>query len=257
MIRSLNAFSLLAYGAWSLKDCTAPGMLYWEERPHMPVNSTEIRRAELFADLPEPDCAALASIAVRMQYAAGETLFLAGDPSPGLYVLLRGQVRLSRLSPGGREQVIHVVVPGHHFNSVPVFDGGPCPVNASAQTDVVALLFPGEQLRSLIMDHPTVALRLLADSCSYLRRLVDLVDDLALTSVQGRLARLLLTQAEAGEQSFVQPLTQSEMAARLGTVREMVGRSLKTFEAMGLIRIERGVIIIVDRAGLEHEADRA
>lgn len=223
----------------------------------MPVESAEIRRAGLFADLPDPDCVALASIAVRVRFVAGETLFLAGDPSPGLYVLLRGRVRLSRISPGGREQVIHVVAPGHHFNSVPVFDGGPCPVNASAQTDVMALLFPGERLRALILEHPAVALRLLADSCGYLRRLVDLVDDLALTTVQGRLARLLLTQAEASDQGAVQPLTQSEMAARLGTVREMVGRSLKTFEAMGLIRIERGVIAIVDRAGLERESERA
>lgn len=222
----------------------------------MSLESAEVRRAGLFADLPESDCAALASIAVRVRYAAGETLFLAGDPSPGLYVLLDGRVRLSRVSPGGREQVIHIVTPGHHFNSVPVFDGGPCPVNASAQTDVMALLFPGERLRALILEHPAVALRLLADCCGYLRRLVSLVDDLALTSVQGRLARLLLTQAEASEHNAVQPLTQSEMAARLGTVREMVGRSLKTFEAMGLIRIERGAIVIIDRAGLERESER-
>ncbi|MGB9753522.1 MAG: Crp/Fnr family transcriptional regulator [Roseiflexus castenholzii] len=222
----------------------------------MPLEIADIRRAGLFADLPEPDCAALASIAVRVRHTAGEMLFLAGDPSPGLYVLLSGRVRLSRLSPGGREQVIHIVEPGHHFNSAPVFDGGPCPVNAAAQTDIIALLFPGDRLRALILEHPVVALRLLADSCGYLRRLVDLVDDLALTTVQGRLARLLLTQAEAGERGVVQPLTQSEMAARLGTVREMVGRSLKTFEAMGLIRIERGTIIIIDRAALERESER-
>jgi CRP-like cAMP-binding protein len=222
----------------------------------MPVESAEIRRAGLFVALPEPDCAALASIAVHVRYAAGATLFLEGDPSPGLYVLLSGRVRLSRISPGGREQVIHVVAPGHHFNSAPVFDGGPCPVNASAQTDVTALLFPGERLHALILEHPVVALRLLADCCGYLRQLVNLVDDLSLTTVQGRLARLLLTQAEAGEQGFAQPLTQSEMAARLGTVREMVGRSLKTFEGMGLIRIEHGAIVIVDRAGLERESER-
>lgn len=223
----------------------------------MPVESAEIRRATLFAALPEPACAALGSIAVRVHHTAGEVIFLAGDPSPGLYVLLSGRVRLSRISPGGREQVLHIVAPGQHFNSVPVFDGGPCPVNASAQSDVTALLFPGESLRALILEHPVVALRLLADTCRYLRRLVSLVDDLALTTVQGRLARLLLAQAEEGQTGIVQPLTQSEMAARLGTVREMIGRSLKTFEGMGLIRIERGAIVIVDRAGLERESERA
>ncbi|MGQ9829646.1 MAG: Crp/Fnr family transcriptional regulator [Roseiflexus sp.] len=223
----------------------------------MPVESTAIRRAALFAALPEPVCVALASIAVCVHYSVGEVIFLEGDPSPGLYVLLSGRVRLSRISPGGREQELHIVVPGQHFNSVPVFDGGPCPVNASAQSDVTALLFPGESLRALILEHPMVALRLLEDNCRYLRRLVNLVDDLALTTVQGRLARLLLTQAAEGEMGVVQPLTQSEMAARLGTVREMVGRSLKTFEAMGLIRMERGIIVIVDRSGLERESERA
>jgi CRP-like cAMP-binding protein len=85
-----------------------------------------------------------------------------------------------------------------------------------------------------------------------MRHLVNLVDELALHTVQGRLAGLLLAQAAAAERGeTAPPLTQAEMAAHLGTVREMIGRTLKTFEALGLVRVERGQITILDRAGLE------
>ncbi|NWG21854.1 MAG: Crp/Fnr family transcriptional regulator [Chloroflexi bacterium] len=218
----------------------------------MPVDSADMRQLVLFADLPDPACAALASIAVREQYTAGKALFFEGDPARGIYILLNGHVRLSRTSLSGREQVLQIVTPGHHFNLVPVFDGGGCPVNAFALTDITVLLLPGASLRTLLLEYPVIAVKLLSDCCGYLRHLVNLVDDLALTTVQGRLARLLLAQAEA-DQNSAPPLTQAEIAARLGTVREMVGRSLKTLEGLGLIRIERGVIIILDRAGLERE----
>jgi CRP-like cAMP-binding protein len=73
--------------------------------------------------------------------------------------------------------------------------------------------------------------------------------------VQGRLASLLLTQAEAAARGEAYPLTQAEIAARIGTVREMVGRTLRSFEGAGLIRQDRGAIVVVDRAGLEREAE--
>jgi CRP-like cAMP-binding protein len=99
--------------------------------------------------------------------------------------------------------------------------------------------------------HPALALALLREFTGRVRHLVNLVDELALHTVQGRLAGLLLAQAEAAERGAAgPPLTQAEMAARLGTVREMVGRTLKTFEALGLIRLERGQISILDREGL-------
>ena len=96
-----------------------------------------------------------------------------------------------------------------------------------------------------------LALALLKELTSRLRHLVNLVDDLALHSVQGRLAGMLLEQAAEDKRGMpAAALTQAEMAARLGTVREMVGRALKTFEALGLLRLERGVIVLLDRAGL-------
>lgn len=215
-----------------------------------------IRGLRWFADLPDATVGALAGLAIPHRREAGEVVFLEGDPAAGMFVVLSGRVKIVRTSAAGREQVLHVVEAGDHFNAVPVFDGGPTPADAIALTDVELILLPRDGLRSLIDADPALAAAFLSELAGRMRHLVGLVDSLALHTVQGRLARLLLTQAEAADRGEpVSPLTQAEMAARLGTVREMVGRTLKTFEALGLVRIERGAMVVTDRAGLEEQAE--
>lgn len=208
------------------------------------------------SEQPAATVEAVAAIALRLHRPAGSVLFLAGEAAPGLFIVVAGRVKIVRESPAGREQVLTVIEAGNHFNLVPIFDGGPSPATAICLSDVELLLVPAVAMRELTGRTPALAMALLADAGHFLRRLVSLVDDLALHTVQGRVARLLLAQAEAADRGEpVGPLTQSEMAARLGTVREMVGRTLKTFEALGLISMGRGTISVVDREGLALQAD--
>jgi CRP/FNR family transcriptional regulator, cyclic AMP receptor protein len=210
-----------------------------------------IRSVSFCAGVPEPAIAALSAIAMPLQRPAGALIQLEGDPADAMYLVARGRVKIARVSAGGREQVLNVIGAGGHFNTVPMFDGGACPANAQAIDNVALLALPRDQLRHVVEDHPALALALLKEFTGRLRHLVNLVDDLALHSVQGRLAGLLLEQAAAAERGDpIEALTQAEMAARLGTVREMVGRALKTFEALGLIQLDRGMIVLLDRAGL-------
>jgi CRP-like cAMP-binding protein len=206
--------------------------------------------------LPDATVRALATIARPREYAAGALIQLEGDPAEAMYTIIAGMVKVLRTSAAGREQVLHVAGSGQHVNLVPIFDGGPCPASVQALTDVQLLALPADALRRLVAVDAALALALLADLSARQRALVNLVDDLALHTVQGRLARLLLLQAEAAERGEeVLPLTQAEMAAHLGTVREMVGRTLKTFEALGFIALERGSIVIVDRQGLRERIE--
>jgi CRP-like cAMP-binding protein len=222
----------------------------------MAVDTQIIRQVGMFADLSPELCAAIAAIGVTVRREAGATLFLEGDPAAGLYIVVEGRLKIARTSAAGREQVLHVVGPGQHFNHVTVYDGGPCPADAVAQTAVTLALLPSAALRDLTARHGPLAMALLAELSGRLRQLVALVDDLALHSVQGRLAGLLLAQAEAAARGEAPvALSQAEMAARLGTVREMVGRSLKVFEALGLIQINRGSIAVVDAEGLARQAE--
>ena len=171
---------------------------------------------------------------------------LEGEPAPGLFLVQRGRVRLSRMATDGREQVLAMVGPGEHFNPVPLFDGGPNPSTARAMSPVTCLLLPRADLIALLRRHPDLALAMLSAMAGELRELVRLVEDLAFRSVRARLARQLL--AEAGEGAA--ELTHQELAERAGTVREMAGRALRRLAEEGLVRLERGRVIVLDPAGL-------
>jgi CRP/FNR family transcriptional regulator len=177
-----------------------------------------------------------------------EVVFLEGEPCAGLYLVREGNVKIYKLSAEGREQILSFVKRGGSFNEVAVFDGGGNPANVAAVEPTQLWILPREAMLDAIQKHPAVALAVVRNLGMRLRHLVNLVEDLSLRQVSARLAKLLLETASGAEP---QPLTQQEMAARLGTVREMIGRSLRQLEARELIRVERGKIIIVDRAGLE------
>lgn len=215
-----------------------------------------LRAFPLFADLPDAVIKSLDAMAILREHAAGTIIQLEGDPAEATYIVLRGQVKILRSSPSGREQVIHVATPGQNINLVPVLDGGLNPATVQALTNCAMLSFPFEPLRNLIRREPALAVALLTDLAARQRRLVGLIDELALHTVQGRLASLLITRAEAAERGIpVPPMTQADMANHLGTVREMISRTLKTFEGLGLIELKQGAIVVKDRKGLEEKIE--
>ena len=216
----------------------------------MEYRQSLLRTVSFCVGLPESSIVALAAIAVPLRRNAGAVIQIEGDPARDMYVLVEGRVKVVRIAKSGREQVLNVIGAGGHFNTVPMFDDGPCPANVEALTDVVFLALPREALLRLVDEHPPLARAFLREFTGRLRHLVDLVDELALHNVQGRLAGLLLAQAEAAGNAPAPLLTQAEIAAQLGTVREMIGRTLKSFEAQGLIQIQRGVVTIINQEGL-------
>jgi CRP/FNR family transcriptional regulator, cyclic AMP receptor protein len=223
----------------------------------MIVDTAILRRVSFCTELPEPTLRDIEAITVRLTRPAGANLLIEGEPAEAMYVVATGYVKVSRVASSGREQVLTVVGPGGHFNTVAIFDGGACPANADALSDVALLALPRAALLSVMELHPPLMRAFLRELAGSLRHMVKLVDTLALHTVQGRLAGLLIDQAEAAARSEpTPPMTQAEMAARLGTVREMIGRTLKGFEAQGLIRLERGAIMVLDWAGLAEQRDR-
>ncbi len=165
-------------------------------------------------------------------------------------------VKISRVSLEGREYIMHLVGPGESFNDVAAMDGGSNPGTAIAQTAVVVWKLSRSDLRRVAQRHPELVWAFVEDMASRARYLVGLVEDLAMRNVRGRLARLLLEEAEGTEHRTVpRMLTQEEMAARLGTVREMVGRTLRSMAASGLIEFDRHRIVILDPERLAEEAE--
>ncbi len=213
-------------------------------------------RVPLFADLSPTELEALAGRAVAKSYAAGERLFNEGEPCPGMYVLVTGRVKIFKTSRSGREIMLAVEEAPSTVAEVPLFDGGPFPAGVAALDDVTAWLIRKEDFRRACRQNPELGLKLLAVTGRRLRQLVTLLEAVTFGSVRQRLARTLLDFAEqADSRTFTLPVTQEELALRLGTVREVVSRNLSRFQAEGLVRIRRRELTVLDRAGLERECE--
>ncbi len=209
----------------------------------------------LFADLSEEELQALAHRTIKQYVNAGETIFTEGDPCQGFYVIESGEVKIFKTAASGREQVLTVDVAGGSFAEIPVFDGGPYPASAVA-TQQTALLFVSKRdFRTLVLEHPEVGLKVLKQVGGRLRRLVALIEELSFTTVRGRLVMLLARRAKtegthtARGTEMTLPANQ-EIAAKIGTVRELVSRNLSRLQAEGLIRLDGKNVIVPDLEAL-------
>ena len=198
----------------------------------------------------------LLSATVTKKYESNAIIFQEGDPTAGLYFIVEGKVKICRFTKEGREHILRIFEPGDTFNDVGVLDGGPNPATAITFTDAVLWRITRADLERIVNRHPALAWAFIESLAGHTRYLVGLVEDLAMRSVKGRLAHLLLEQATANNtDSIPRYMTQEEMASHLGTVREMVGRALNSLAAAGIIQIERHRIAIVDTARLAEEAE--
>jgi CRP-like cAMP-binding protein len=180
----------------------------------------------------------------------GEIILNEGESADILYFVASGAVKVFKTSAEGKEQILNIVRPGESFNDVPIFDGGPNPASAQAMGPVVLYCIRRSNLEAIPRDHPQVSMNITKVLATQARQLGLLVEDLSFRHVTGRVAKILLEHA--GDGAGPRPrLTQQDMAAMAGTVREVVGRSLKALEDVGAIRLERHRIVIVDKEALK------
>lgn len=210
------------------------------------ITVEHLRAVPLLVQLTDATLADVVQCVRAVQCRAGQHIVYEGDAAPGMFIVLRGRVRLARTAPDGREQVLAMLAAGDHFSAEPLFVDGLSPVTARAMSAVELALLPSEQFLALIARHPDLALATLRALAGQVRELVTLVEDLAFRSVRARLARLLLAEAAGGTLE----LTQQELAERAGTVREIAGRALRRLAEGGLVRLARGRVLVLDRAGL-------
>ena len=210
-----------------------------------------LRAVPYFGDLDEGALEAVAHKVIVRHYTAGELIFLEGDPAAGLHLVAEGLCKVYRLSMAGREQVLATLGPGDSCNEVPAVDGGPNPASLAALEDSTLWVLTLEALSGLRQQHPILNEIIIKSLSMRCRQLVQRVYNLSFLSVTGRLATILLQQSDEGSELNRQQWTQDEIAAHLGTVREMVGRALRELHEAELIAIDRHRIEILDREGLE------
>jgi CRP/FNR family cyclic AMP-dependent transcriptional regulator len=218
----------------------------------MAITAQTLRQLPLFAGLGDDALLKIVPYIHERTFSPGQMIISEGEPCQAVYFVVRGVVRVHRLSLEGREHVLAYLGPGEFFNLVPLLDGGPNPATVDALGEVTLYTISCRRFRRIVREYHEMALPILERLAARVRHLGDMVESLALHTVSTRLARFLLAQAKGLQPSH--HWTQEEIATNIGTVREMVGRTLRAFTVDGLIRRERGRIVVVDREGLEREA---
>lgn len=228
-----------------------------EEKETAPVAT--LKRVPIFSGLSEQEFAFLTSHLLPRKYSAGEMIFGEGDPCAGLYVVQTGNVRIFKSSAGGREQVLSIEGPGSSIAELPVFDGGNYPASAQAVGDSSLLFFSRQDFQVLCLQYPQVALKVLRVIGGRLRRLIGIIEELSFTTVRHRLIALLVRLGKSegvrnGDAiTLTLPANNSELAAQIGTVRELVSRNLSRLQAEGLIQVVNRKLEIISLKRLESE----
>jgi CRP/FNR family transcriptional regulator len=222
-----------------------------------------LSKVPLFSGLTESELNFLAQRAVPRHYTPGQIVFSEGEPCTGMYVVESGHIRIFKSSASGREQVLSVDGPGSSVAELPVFDGGNYPASVAAVEDSTLLFVSKQHFQSLCLAHPQVALKVLRIVGARLRRLVGIIEELSFTTVRHRLVSLLVRMAQKEGSNapsgteIALPANNQELAAQIGTVRELVSRNLSRLQAEGLIQMDGRSVVIPNLKALEAELDIA
>jgi CRP/FNR family transcriptional regulator len=192
------------------------------------------------------------SSASRMTYAPGERMYEQGFPCPFVPFIVSGGVRVFEIGESGREITLYHIPPGE-----PCILATNCsllniqfPAIAEAEAPTVAYLLAGSDFRRLVMRHPPLMDMVFSIMAKRLGDLMAVVDDVAFRPIESRLAEHLLRQSGPHSEAVL-TITHAQLAIELGTSREVISRKLKDLEHCGLIRMARGRLVLVNRAGLE------
>jgi CRP-like cAMP-binding protein len=221
-----------------------------------------LHRLPLFTDLTESELALIADRVTLQRFGAGEIIFSEGDLCRELLIVKEGSVKLLKTAANGRQQLLSVERAGNALSEISVFDGNPYPATAETTADTTLLRLEGEHFRKICLRHPAVALKVIKVLGHRLRHMSSLVEDLSFSTVRGRLVAYLAKLArEEGRRTpkgieFDLVENNEQLAARLGTVRELVSRNLGRLHNQGLIHMSRRKVMVPDPAALTEEAGR-
>jgi len=217
-----------------------------------------LKGTALFSALSDTELASLATRTLIRSYASSELIFSEGQPCTGFYIVSRGRARIFKVSPSGREQVLALEGPGSSVAELPVFDGGPYPASGAAVEPSELLFISRQEFRALCVEYPEISLKILQVVGARLRRLVGIIEELSFTTVRNRLISWVLREAKSQDGiRFTLGVSHQELAAQIGTVRELVSRNLARLQAQGFIGIDGHEITILNREGLEAELSSA
>jgi CRP/FNR family transcriptional regulator len=221
-----------------------------------------LRKSLIYAGLSDEDLQEVAAIATRRSFNKGETLFSEGETASGFYLLASGGMKLCKISPDGREKVLHFTHPGETFAEAAFFGDGRYPAEARAIEKGEALFFPRDAFMGLLERNPRFSMNLIISLSLLLRRFARQIEELSFAEVPARLAAYLCEVIDRKSTSFQGKtyieleMKKGELASQLGTVSETLSRSLRKLKEEGMIEVEGNRVIVFDLKRLRELAGR-
>ena len=197
----------------------------------------------------------IANEAQRLELAANQVVFLEGETIAALYFVEKGSLKAVKLSPTGREQILHFIEAGEPFNEISALAGTANHASVIALEDSVLWKIKSQTIWQILEKEPKMAIQVIQHLARRFQSLLFMIEDLSLRTIEARLARYLLSQSSETVIERAAWATQAELANRLGTVPDVLHRALRTLAKEDLILVERRKITILDRKGLEARAE--
>jgi len=220
----------------------------------------QLRRCPLFSGLKEEDLKRIRAIALPKHVAKKGILFSEGEEARGFYVILTGRVKLFKISPGGKELILHVVSAPDAFAEASLFLEGKYPAFAQALSDSQLLFFPGREFIQLIERNPRLSINMIVSLSTFLKRLAVLIEELSLKEVSSRIAKYVMDLSTRGAKDGKSlrevelDLSKTQLAMKLGTISETLSRTLSKMKAKRMIDVQKNKIVILNREALEELA---
>ncbi|MGE3539555.1 MAG: Crp/Fnr family transcriptional regulator [Candidatus Tectimicrobiota bacterium] len=218
-----------------------------------------LKNVPLFSELDSDELRQLASVIREQHYKKHTTIVRIDDPGSALYILKSGLVKITIEDQHGYEMILRMLYPTDFFGEMSLIDGMPRSANVTTQEPSEVLTIAREHFVGIIEHLPSIVLKMAAVLSRRLRKANELIHSLAFFDVYGKVARVLLNlAAERGrvtEQGTVidMRLTQQELAELAGMTRETMARTLREFQQAGCIRVEAGIISILELDMLRRE----
>jgi CRP-like cAMP-binding protein len=209
-----------------------------------------LQRVPVFSGLEDDTLEQISRLMAFREVKKHEIIWLEQEPARMVYFVAVGLIKLFKTSDAGKEQILRLAQPGDCFGHAGALNGGWHPESVQALVPSVLFGLSSHNLEELIGEYPQVARNAIKLLATEMHHYISLVEDLSLRCVNGRLAKMLLANSSKDSPDGSPALTRADMAAMTGTVREVIGKSLKTLEDQGVIRYDRHKIVIRDKEAL-------
>lgn len=215
-----------------------------------------LKTCPFFAGLSDVDLDALMEISRIREPSRGELLFSDGEEAIGFFVVLDGKVKVYKLSPEGKERILHVIHPGGTFAEAAIFGDGLYPAYAEPLQASKLLFLPKDGFLNLLMDNGRISINMIAGLSRFLRQFANQIEDLTFKDVPSRLARYLMVLSDGAQKSVELPISKSQLASNLGTVSETLSRTLRKLSDDDLIAVSGKKVEILDFERLEELSEK-